>query len=209
METDLVKLMISKSDEELREYVDQSDKYSAEIVVAAMDELGKRGRGLSEEEVNTVNEGLKKQRIVESQCAAESASFFLKFDKNAVDEPEAPEFFSQKAIYIFTIFFGVLFGSILMSINAANTPAKKGSVLIALFGVGYTIAQLWILSFLPRNSGLTIITSIVGAIIMNNYFWNRYIGKETKYRKKAIWVPLVIGVGLTVIFLFFIFLQMQ
>jgi hypothetical protein len=37
------------------------------------------------------------------------------------------------------------------------------------------------------------ITSFAGAFVLNKYFWTKYIGEETKYRAKAIWTPLIIG----------------
>ena len=196
METDYKKLMTSKLDVDLQEYIDNRVKYNPNAVFAAIDELKNRGRTFSDTEIETIKSDLDKQQEISKQRVADSSESAMKWDKNAVDDSDAPLLYSQKAIYSFSLFFGVLFGSILMTLNFRKTADKKGGLTALAFGVVYTAIQLWVLSFIPRNTGLTLATSLGGAFILNLYFWNKFIGKETTYRKRPIWTPLILGIAL-------------
>jgi hypothetical protein len=57
------------------------------------------------------------------------------------------------------------------------------------------------LSFIPRSTGLTFGVNGIGGWIMTQFFWNKYIGEETKYRTKPIWKPLIISLVITIPFL--------
>lgn len=71
-----------------------------------------------------------------------------------------------------------------------------------MFGVLYTGLAIVILSAIPRtNAGLTIGLNAAGAWIMNQSFWNKHIGAETKYRAKPIWVPLIVSMLIMVPFI--------
>jgi hypothetical protein len=69
------------------------------------------------------------------------------------------------------------------------------------FGVVYTGLTIYVLSFIPRSTGLTVAINGAGAWIMTLLFWDKHIGAETKYRPKAIWKPLIISVIITIPFL--------
>ena len=196
MEIDFVKLMASKSDEGLQECIDNRKKYNPDAVYAAIDQLKSRGRIFTEEELNIIKADIEKQQEISKQRVDEAGETSTKWDKNVVVDLNEIELFSQKAIYGFTIFFGVFFGSILLSYNFKKANKKNYIILLILFGILFTTIQLWALSYIPRNTGLTMITSVAGAFVLNKYFWTKYIGAETKYRAKAIWTPLIIGLVL-------------
>lgn len=84
-------------------------------------------------------------------------------------------------------------GPIVLAINCRNTETKKGVWEVITFGIIYTGVQIWVLSMIPRNNGLTLVSSMGGAMLMNYFSWKNYIGKNTKYRIKPIWKPLIIG----------------
>jgi len=193
MEIDFVKLMASKSDEGLQAYIDNRQKFNPDAVYAAIEELKIRGRVFSENELNLIQSDIENQQEISKQRVAASDEPSTKWDENVVVDPNEIELFSQKAIYGFTIFFGVFFGSILLSSNLKKVDKKNYIYLVVIFGILFTVLQLWILSYIPRNTGLTMITSGAGAFALNKYFWKKYIGEETKYRAKAIWTPLIIG----------------
>jgi hypothetical protein len=57
------------------------------------------------------------------------------------------------------------------------------------------------MNLLPQpNSGLTIGLNAGGALILTKLFWDKYVGKETKFRTKPIWKPLVISILITIPF---------
>ncbi len=106
-------------------------------------------------------------------------------------DENAPLYYSERAIYMFSVFFSVIFGAVLLAINFRNTDEKKGVWEVITFGLVYT--GLWLLSVMPRNTGITLAFSMGVALLINHFFWKKYIGKYTKYRTKPIWEPRIIG----------------
>ncbi|MGZ4056237.1 MAG: hypothetical protein ACXVPU_04800 [Bacteroidia bacterium] len=205
METDFTKSMALKSDDELQEYIDNKLKYSPEAVFSAIEELKNRGRAFTDLEIEAIKSDIAQHQEIAKQRTAESNLNFNRWKKNVVDDLEAPQYYSEKAIYSFAVFFGVLFGSVLMAINLNNTENKKGIIEVIVFGIVFTALQIFILSAIPQNSGLTLIFSLGGAFVINNYFWKKYIGGETKYRTRPIWIPLITGILMCVIIFLGIF----
>ena len=192
MAIDFVKLMTNKSDEGLQEYLDNRTKFTPEAIEAAIAEMQKRGQVFSDEELANLRKELQaKQEATEKE---EKELFGNQWKKNVVPDENAPAYYSEKAIYMFSAFFSVIFGAVLLSINCRTTETKKGVWEVITFGVVYTGLQLWLLSMMPRNTGLTLVFSMGGALLMNYFFWKKYIGKDTKYRTKPIWKPLIIGI---------------
>ncbi|MES2566263.1 MAG: hypothetical protein V4565_05320 [Bacteroidota bacterium] len=192
--------MTTKSDAGLQEYIDNRNKFSSVAVHAAIDELKKRGRTFTDEEFTQIVNDLEKQQEISRQRVADSDGG-QKWDKNIVDDINAVELYSQKAINGFSIAFGVLFGSILMAMNMKRASSQKSVTLTIVFGIAYTAVQLYALSFIPRNTGLTLMTSFGGALILNYVFWKKFIGVDTPYRKRKIWTPLIIGVIIFALFM--------
>ena len=116
-----------------------------------------------------------------------------------------PEYYSERAIYGSSIFFGVFFGSILMAINLKNTESKKGVWQVVVFGFVYTIVQIAVASIvLNKSTGLSIALSIPGAYLLKTTFWNKYIGKGVLYSKKSMLIPMSIGIALMLAYLYII-----
>ena len=88
-----------------------------------------------------------------------------------------------------------------MAINLSKTENKKGITEVISFGFGYTALQIWVLSLINGNAGLTLIFGIGGAFLINNFFWKKYIRPGTPYRKRTIWIPLSIGAAISVLLL--------
>lgn len=185
--------MTTKSDDGLQEYIDNRQKYTPKAIYAALEELKNRGRTFTDEEYSKIVADIEKQQEISKQRVAESEAGH-KWDKNVIYDSNAVELYSQKAIYGFSIAFGVFFGSVLMAMNLKRTSTQKAIALTIGFGIAFTAIQLYVLSLIPRNTGLTLITSFLGALVLYNVFWKRFIGAQTPYRIRQIWVPLIIGV---------------
>ncbi len=184
--------MTNKSDEGLQDYIHNWAKYTPEAVEAAIAEMQKRGRVFQDEELANFRKGFQAKQLEAQKQQNEILG--NQWKKNVVIDENAPAYYSERAIYIFSVLFIVIFGAALLSINCRNTNTKKGVWEVLAFGVVYTALQLWILSMIPRNTGLTLVFSIGGALLLNHFFWKKYIGSDTKYRTKPIWKPLIIGV---------------
>jgi len=198
MNMDFKKLMSSKSDEQLGDYLTNIGKYTEEAVMAAIQELQKRGKQFSEEELNEIKLKLEEKRKAENDETPKMSK--NSWTKNVVTDPDAPALYSQRAIWGFSVFFTVIFGAVLLSSNLKAKGNARWQVIV--FGVLYTGLAIVILSAIPRtNAGLTIGLNAAGAWIMNQSFWNKHIGAETKYRAKPIWVPLIVSMLIMVPFI--------
>jgi hypothetical protein len=118
--------------------------------------------------------------------------------KNVVTDPNAPLLYSKVSIMIFSTIFTVIFGAILLSINVDNKISK---LKIIGFGVLFTTLAILIGNLAPQSTLYVYFINGIGGYFLTSEFWNRYLGRETKYRTKPIWIPLVISVIISVLLL--------
>jgi len=180
MDIDFAALMIEKSDDGLKKYIDDYSKYMPEAIEAAINELKRRGHTFSEKETDSFKDLLRSQKETIEKRKNEPLSPF-KWDESAVSDENVPKLFSQRTIYGFAALFGVVTGAILLAVNIKRLGKTAGILPTICFGVLYSVAQGWILSSIGAR-GSVLAVSILGAIILNGLFWKKYIGKDTKYR---------------------------
>jgi len=191
----LKEILSTKTDDQLRYYLDHVDKHTSEGVRTALAELKSRNAELPEGIDELIEERI---RIKEST----NYDSLKGWKRNIVKDIDAPEYYSQTAIYVFSILFSVLFGGVMMAINLKNAGKQWGWPI--LFGLLFTMGFIYLSEFIPnRSSGITLIANGLGVIIMYQLFWNRSIGKDTKYRAKPIWIPLIIAIILFVPLVYF------
>jgi drug/metabolite transporter superfamily protein YnfA len=139
------------------------------------------------------------QENVETQKQENKQTKTNSWTKNIVTDLDAPQFYSPRAIWGFSVFFTVIFGAVLLSSNLTD---KKAKWIVIGFGILYTTVVIVIMNLLPQpNTGLTIGLNGGGALILTSIFWGKYVGKETKFRTKQIWKPLIISILITIPFL--------
>jgi len=188
----LKKILSAKTDDQLKYYLEHVDKHTSEGVRTALAELKSRNVELPEDIDEQTEEKIK---LKESTNKG--------WRKNIIKDIDAPEYYSQTAIYLFSILFSVLFGSVMMAINLKNAGKRWGTPI--LFGLVFTFGQINLAQFIPNPSiGASLIINAVGVAIMYQLFWNKSIGKDTKYRAKPIWVPLIIGILLIIPLVYFV-----
>ncbi|PST82711.1 hypothetical protein C7T94_08630 [Pedobacter yulinensis] len=170
-----------KSDAQLLYYIQHVDKHTEEAVRLAHAILLERSAVLPS--------GV-------AECMETAIAESNEVKEHVVDDPEVPLFYSQSAIYAFSILFSVLFGSFMLAANC-RTVGKSGWLVIAV-GLLYTVFAGAAVNSLDLNPGLggSFLINGLGVVLMYEFFWKRHIGKETKYRAKPIWKPLCIGLVL-------------
>ncbi len=67
--------------------------------------------------------------------------------KNVVTDQDAPQFYSPRAIWGFSVFFTVIFGAVLLALNLTDRKAKW---IVIGVGVIYTAAAIYIINLLPQ-----------------------------------------------------------
>jgi hypothetical protein len=187
-----------KLTDELREIAVNFNLYRGALVSAARQELANRGIELTDEEKLKI-EQKKEQRRNDAIKSKESNKTWGVFDvswkQGIVTDIDAPLLYSRQVINIFSILFSVMFGGILLAINLKSVNNKKAILPVLIYSILYTGIIIYILNLIPGSkSGLSLIFNLVGAIVLYNFFWGKYIGKDFKYRTKQIWIPLIIGI---------------
>jgi hypothetical protein len=184
----------SKSDEELHYCIDNREKYLPENVEVALAELKSRGAEFSEEEIKAINEDLEAHRELATASNSGMGFFNSSFNNNIVDDPDAYNFYSRRIVKVFTFFFGVLFGSIMLAINIGKTKNKTGVIVVLAYGLVVTVVEILLGQQTKNSSSLAVIFGFFNAYTIDYFFWNRYLGNGTFYRTKSYWIPLVIGI---------------
>jgi len=187
-----------KTDNQLLYYINHVDKHTEEAVKLAFDILQERNVVLPPD----TSERIKIEVITQKEKKRQE--ILGPWGRNVVKDSDAPEYYSQSAIYIFSILFSVLFGSFLLAANC-NAIGKKGWQVI-LSGFLYTAVTIGVLNSININLGLSgsYLINTVGVLIMYELFWKGNIGTETKYKAKPIWKPLIIAAILFIPYLYFI-----
>lgn len=195
MEAYYANKMATKKESELLEYFLNHDKYVAEAVLAAVEELQNRGRAFTAAELAT----LETERQVVKQAAAAIAA-----DEAASDLPETPPLYSTAAIFAFSIFFNPIFGAALLAANLRQLGNRKGSWVVVGFSLAYMFIEVIVIYLLrgslqPGNganipNSISVPFNVIGAFILNYYFWPKYIGAQRAYESKPIWRALLISI---------------
>ena len=166
-------ILEKNSDKELIKIIKERTTEPEEKVLAAFAELYKRGTDTTE---------LSKKQDLNPDESKEVE--------------ELPVLYSEKVIYTFSILFSVLFGGILFANNLKTVGNKKGALPVIIFSVLYTGLTIYLVNLINTNSSATLILNMIGALIINNLFWNKYIGKGKLYHKKSYKKPLIIALAI-------------
>jgi len=125
-----------------------------------------------------------------------------------VTDEAAPILYSKRAIYTFTFFFSVIFGAGLMVINLRTLRRPEGVVPTVSFSIGFLATVFLVLDYLQSSSGTITsrgyLVSYLGSWLILKLIWDKYIGKDQKYRKRSVFFPLLVGIALIVGYLFFV-----
>jgi hypothetical protein len=186
-----------RTDDELLDRIDNRQKYMPETTEAAIAELAKRGHNFSDEELQVYKDDIQAQRNNAALVSSRIGAFNREYKNVIVDDPDAPLMYTRLAINLFTIFMGAFFGSIMIAINISKTENKNKAIFAVLFGVGFSVLQILIITKIPNPStSYSIVFGFIAASCLDYFFWRNYIGYSAFYRGRPIWVPLIIAVAI-------------
>ncbi len=179
------KNMSLKSNKELEHILHEKDNYTQEAIRAVIWEM--ELRNLIQKTDDLYKDAFKENEIIETLEKE------LVDNDNFSEELSLPILYSKRAIQGFTVFFSTIFGAILLmqNLKEMNKPIARNQVLV--FGVSYTIASIILLNYLPKMFFVTLLFNLLGYAILSEYFWNKNLGNQLKYKKKEIWKPLTIS----------------
>lgn len=121
------------------------------------------------------------------------------FEENEITEIP-PQLYSKRVITTFSLIFSTIFGAAILMSNLKKRGENKGRIQVLIFSLIYTAGIIFTVNSLS-SSKYTIPLNILGAILLNEYFWNRYLGKNIKFEKKSWIKPAIISVTVTIPFI--------
>lgn len=200
MRTNSFTIIMSKnSDHALETILKEKKDYTDEAIQAVIWELENR---------NLIDKtSVLYQEILEgiNATAVAISEDILKNNESSMEELVLPDLYSKKTIRGFTIFFATIFGVILLMQNLKEMNKPKARIQVLVFGMLFTIFSIILFNYLPKNLLITLLFNLIGSAILIEFFWNKNLGKDLKYKRKEIRKPLIHSI---LILLLFIFLQL-
>ena len=195
--------MLPKTDAALREYVTGHVQYREAAVLAAFDELRRRGQPAPEEAAlrpglevaaanqRTLDEAAEVERRQALPAAAADAT------TSETDET-TPALYSPVAIVLFSILpvSTMITGGVLMCMNLYRLGKKRATLGLAIFVVAYFFAGSALVNWAVFQQGLSPIWGILlfnlpAALIYVLWVWPRYIG-SSNFRSRSILAPILV-----------------
>ncbi|MDO7875088.1 hypothetical protein Q5H93_10130 [Hymenobacter sp. ASUV-10] len=181
----------------LREYVTSYTQYREEAVLAAFDELRRRGQPAPEEAaLRPVLEpvaaaGLEAARQAEAEAArqraeARAATTAADPDGDAA-EPTGPFLYSPVSIIFFSLFFSMVAGGVLMGINLGRLKRWGALVQLVVFVVVYRVGSLLLLLQAGLNPLLASVMDLPALLVYLLWFWPRQVAVPS-FRSRS-WLP--------------------
>ena len=116
-------------------------------------------------------------------------------DSNGQGE-RLPAFYSKTLILVFAILFSTIFAAVLLIINLRRLGKKKEGMWVLLFAIAYMVATAGLIATLNVDAGYSLIANVIGAAILNEYFWNKYIDSDLEYKRKGWMQPILIALAI-------------
>ncbi|MFD1292787.1 hypothetical protein ACFQ5N_02970 [Lutibacter holmesii] len=193
--------MAKMSDSELKNYTENKDHFQEYAVLSAVLELEKRGIIVENaDEIKQEAQAIK---------AAEATKIETPFTTANAQSKEIPALYSTQSIFIFGALFSVFGGSVLMILNLFQLNKKNSGwfVIIGTFMYSFSLTYIYEFLNLTEKVSLTnlatfsdlitaflisIISNLIGIYLLYNFIWKKEVPEDLKYKKKAIWKPVLI-----------------
>lgn len=140
-----------------------------------------------------------KRELIQNDSSRDQNLEKEEFEENEITEI-LPELYSKRVITAFCLIFSTLFGAVILMSNLKQRDETKGWWQILLFSILYSIGTIFTV-YSTNSSNFTIPLNILGAVILNEYFWNRYLGKSIEFEKKSWAKPAIISITVTIPFI--------
>lgn len=191
--------MLLKTDAALREYVTGHAQYREAAVLAAFDELRRRGQPAPEEAAlrPTLEAGAADHRRREEAAEAErrQATFETTSPHPDLADDTGPTLYSPVTIVLFSVPFTMLAGGILLGLNLWRLDRKRALLGLVLFIVAYCVVGALALKWALPRYGLSPwygpMFNLPAILVYVLWFWPRHVG-VTNYRSRGWLVPLLV-----------------
>ncbi len=124
----------------------------------------------------------------------------------AKQEQELPKLYSKRLILSFSIFFSTIFAAALLISNLRRLEKQAAAAWVLLFAIGYLVATAIVMTAFNLAPSLNVVANVIGAAILNEFFWNKYLGSEIEFEKKSWIKPAIISAGIAIAVLSLLFM---
>lgn len=184
-----------KTDAELHHYVTGRAQYRDDAVLAALDELTRRGQPHPDDAA--VRPAL--AAVVQAQAAQAGEVRRLAEQEAAVEAlPVGPALYSPATIAMFSILpmSTMLGGGVLLGMNLFKLGRRRALLGLVLFIIAYIVAGSQLLTWAIMQQGLnpflgTLLFNVPALLAYLLWFWPRYVATPT-YRSRSILPPVII-----------------
>ena len=188
-----------KSDAALREYVTGYAQYREAAVLAAFDELRRRGQPAPEEAAlrPTLQAAADAQRQQDTIAEAERQQELAEADPEAV-EAASPALYSPISIVLFSVLpmSTMLTGGVMMCINLFRLGKKRAMVGLIGFIIAYLFLGSMLVNWAVLQQGMSpvwgfLLFNLPAALAYVLWFWPRYVGTAT-FRSRSVLIPMLV-----------------
>ena len=189
--------MLLKTDAALRVYVTGHVQYREAAVLAALDELRRRGQSAPEEAAlrPSLETGAATQRVIDEAADAERQQTTATVAQPDAVEADGLALYSPVTIVLFSIPFTLLAGGVLLGLNLWRLDRKRALLGLVLFIGAYMLLGALLLSWALPRYGLSAwygpLFNLPAILLYVLWFWPRYVG-TTNYRSRSWLVPLLV-----------------
>lgn len=181
---------------ELEKFILPDSRKVPEAIKLAYEILLERGREFSDEEKERV------EAFIDGKVQEENEKEFKQirvFDKKLTDNENAIPLYTNFAIFMISLLFGVMFGYILAMINYIILKKYGLAFILFIIGIGLLFLSIFVIqNFLPEaqfydtfESWLfATVLAGVGLLIIHLFNQN-FISKQMSYRSRSITIPLI------------------
>lgn len=190
--------MLLKTDAALREYVTGHVQYREAAVLAALDELRRRGQPAPEEAAlrPTLETGAATQRTLDEAEVARQETMrpsaaVAPAEVAADADANSPALYSPVTIVLFSVPFTFLAGGVLLGLNLWRLDRKRALLGLVLFLVAYLVAIILLLKWALPIYGISTwygpLINLPPILAYVLWFWPRNMG-GINYRSRS-WLP--------------------
>ena len=181
---------------ELEKFILPDSRKVPEAIKLAYEILLERGREFSDEEKE------RDEAFIDGKVQEENEKEFKQirvFDKKLTDNEHAIPLYTNFAIFMISLLFGVMFGYILAMINYIILKKYGLAFVLCIIGIGLLFLSIFVIqNFLPEaqfydtfESWLfATVLAGVGLLIIHLFNQN-FISKQMSYRSRSITIPLI------------------
>lgn len=119
-------------------------------------------------------------------------------EKNPAD---LPKIYSKTAILCFSIFFWNLAGGLLLAINLFKLKKSNEALKVLLFSIVFSVAEYYLGVSEDVPLMAIVLFHLIGAAILAQYFYSKYIPDYKSHLNKKIWFPLTVCILLMILLL--------